>query len=588
MADYRAPVEEQLLALETAADLAGLRGLPGFEGLEADMVGQILGESARLAEQCFAPLNRIGDQQGARLEAGKVVLPEGFAQAYKTYVAAGWNGISADPAFGGQGMPFVLSVAVQEQFTAANMAFALCPMLTLSAIEALQAHGDAALQALYLPRLISGEWTGTMQLTEPQAGSDVGALKTRAEPAGDGSYHLSGQKIFITWGAHELTENIVHFVLARLPDAPAGPKGISLFLVPKFLPDAKGNPGERNGIECLALEHKMGIHASPTCTMAYGESAPCVGWLIGQPNAGLAAMFTMMNHARINVGAQGVALAERAWQDARAYAAERIQFGPIIEHPDVRRMLLDMRAATRSARAIVYATAAALDRAHKSTDPAQRAYWGRRADLLTPVAKAYGTDVGNEVTSLAIQVHGGAGYIEETGVAQYARDVRIAAIYEGTNGIQAMDLARRKLRGDGGAALIELEAEMGTDLESWRDVAMRDAMRPALGALARAREIMLAHDETGALAAASPFLTLVAGVVGGWLLGREAQRATVMLADGATLAGRVGDAALLNSYQASARFFLDQRLPLALARLAAVSARPAQVMVADALARGAS
>ncbi|HWJ69729.1 MAG TPA: acyl-CoA dehydrogenase family protein [Sphingobium sp.] len=568
MADYRAPIDEQLFALETVADLAAL---PEFADLTPELAGQILAESARLAEQGFAPLDAVGDRDGARLCDGKVTLPAGFAEVYRDYVAAGWNGLAADPAHGGQGLPFLLSVAVQEQFTAANMAFSLCPMLSLSAIEALQAHGDAAMKARYLPQLVSGQWTGTMLLTEPQAGSDVGALRTSAMPAGDGSYRLRGQKIFITWGEHDLAENILHFVLARLPDAPAGSKGISLFLVPKYLLDAAGRPGPRNDIHCVAIEHKMGIHASPTCTMALGEAGACIGWLVGEPHGGLAAMFTMMNHARINVGVQGVAMAERAWQAARAYAAERIQSGPIVAHPDVRRMLMTMAALTQAARALVYANAAAVDRAHRAPDAVRRAYWQRRADLLTPISKAWATDIGIEVTSLAIQVHGGAGYIEETGVARHYRDARIAAIYEGTNGIQAMDLAGRKLRLDKGAAMAALEAEMAQDVAGWRESPARAAMMVALDRLGQARVAMLAHDQAGLGAAASPFLALCGGVVGGWLLGLQAERADMALAAGD---GRPH----LRARRVVANYFLTQRLPLALAQIDAVTADPAAIM----------
>jgi alkylation response protein AidB-like acyl-CoA dehydrogenase len=575
MADYRAPTEEQLFVLETVADLTALSGLPGFEDATPEMTGHILAESARLAEQGFAPLNAIGDREGARFANGKVTLPNGFAEVYADYAAAGWNGLSAGLEGGGQGLPFVLSVAVQEQFTAANMAFALCPMLSLSAIEALQAHGNEEMKALYLPRLVSGEWTGTMHLTEPQAGSDVGALRTTATPAGDGTYRIKGQKIFITWGEHELAENIIHFVLARLPGAPAGSKGISLFLVPKYLLDADGEPGARNDVRAIAIEHKMGIHASPTCTMQFGETGECVGWLVGQENGGLLAMFTMMNHARINVGNQGVAIAERAWQDARAYAQERVQFGPIICHADVRRMLMTMRSLTQAARAIVYANAAAVDRAHKEADPEKRAYWKRRADLLTPISKAWGTDVGIEVTSLAIQVHGGAGFIEETGVARHYRDARIAAIYEGTNGIQAMDLAGRKLRLDNGAAMTELETAIARDVAGWSDGASRTAMEVALGRLSDARAAMLGHDQTGLGAAATPFLALCGGVIGGWLLGHQADLAAVKLEAGE------GDPAFLAAKRAVADFFLTQRLPVALAQIDAIRAPSAQLLTAE-------
>ncbi len=566
MADYRAPVDEQLFVADAVADLSGLAALPGFENAGVDMAEAILGESAKLAESGFAPLARIGDQQGARWKDGVVSLPEGFAEAYRDYAQGGWLGLSARPEHGGQGLPFLLSVAVQEQLTAANMALSLSPMLSLGAIEALQAHGSPEQQALYLANIVSGAWTGTMNLTESQAGSDLGALRSTATPAGDGSYRIAGQKIFITWGEHELAENIVHLVLARLPDAPAGPKGISLFVVPKYLPDADGRPGVRNDVQCVSIEHKLGIHASPTCTMQFGEKGACVGWLVGAPNGGLAAMFTMMNHARINVGLQGVAIAERAMQDAYAYAAERVQFGPIIAHPDVRRMLMTMKAETQAARAIVYANAAAVDRAHAEPDAEKRAFWKRRADLMTPISKAYGTDTGVAVTSLAIQVHGGMGYIEETGVAQHYRDARIAPIYEGTNGIQAMDLAGRKLRADKGAAVAELRADIAGDVAGWRDAARREALMAALAVFDRATETMLAHDQPGAGAAASPYLALCAGVLGGWLLGRQAERAEAMRAAGE------GDPALLDGKSATARFYITQRLPLALANLAAIEA----------------
>lgn len=571
MADYRAPIDEQMFVLDAVADLPGLSGLPGFEAAGLDTAEAILGESARLAETVFAPLNRSGDREGARWQNGTVTLPDGFRDAYREYAAGGWLGLSAHPDHGGQGLPFVLCAAVQEQLTAANMALSLNPMLTLGAIEALQIHGTTEQQALYLSRIVSGEWTATMNLTEPQAGSDLGALRSTAVPAGDGSYRITGQKIFITWGEHDVADNIVHLVLARLPNAPAGPKGISLFLVPKFLPDESGHLAKRNDVQCVSIEHKLGIHASPTCTMQYGEKGACVGWLVGAEHGGLAAMFTMMNHARINVGLQGVAIAERARQDAYAYAAERIQFGPIIEHPDVRRMLMTMSAETQAARAIVYMNAAAVDHAHAEPDADIRARWKRRADLLTPISKAYGTDVGVLVTSLAIQVHGGMGYIEETGVAQHYRDARIAPIYEGTNGIQAMDLAGRKLRGDDGVAMAELQADIAEEIGQWRSETRRATMEQALSQLAEAASQMRAHDQAGAGAAAYPFLNLCAGVIGGWLLGRQAERAEEMKASGE------GDPAALAAKSSVADFFLSQRLPLALANMAAIRC-PAEML----------
>ncbi len=571
MADYHAPLAEQLFVLETVADLDGLAGLPGFGDVSAELAGAILEESAKLAEGSFAPLNRLGDREGAHWRDGAVTLPAGFADAYRDYAAAAWNGLAADPAYGGQGLPFALSVAVQEQFTAANMAFSLCSMLTLGAIEALQAHGGAALQALYLPKLVTGEWTGTMNLTEPQAGSDVGALRTTAEPAGDGTYRIRGQKIYITWGEHDCAENIVHLVLARLPGAAAGTKGISLFLVPKFMPDADGRPGTRNDLRCVSIEHKLGIHASPTCTMSFGDEDNCVGWLVGEPHQGMRAMFTMMNHARINVGLQGVAIAERALQDALHYARERVQFGAIIHHADVRRMLMTMRAGTQAARAIVYANAAAVDRAHKEEDEAARAYWQRRADLLTPISKGYATDLGVELTSLAVQVHGGMGYVEETGVAQHYRDARIAPIYEGTNGIQAMDLIGRKLAGDEGAAMAELIAEMRGIAGQW------PALARGADALEAATRHVLAMDRRDAGAVAASYLRLAGLVCGGWLLARQAAAAQARIDAGA------GDPTFLAAKVATTRFHHEQLLIPALGLVDAIAAGGASAMVEEAL-----
>jgi 3-(methylthio)propanoyl-CoA dehydrogenase len=577
MADYRAPRNEQMFVLETVAEISALSALPGFADASPEMAAAILDESAKFAEGALAPLNAVGDKIGAKWVDGVVTLPPGFQQAYADYAAAGWNSLNADPAHGGQGLPFVLSVAVQEQFNAANMAFSLNPMLSLGAIEALQAHGSAEQQALYLPKLVSGEWTGTMNLTEPQAGSDVGALRSTAVPAGDGTYRIAGSKIFITWGEHDCAENIVHLVLARLPDAPAGSKGISLFLVPKFIPDAEGKPGARNDLVCASIEHKLGIHASPTCTMSYGEHGNCIGWLVGEEHAGLKAMFTMMNHARVNVGLQGVAIAERAWQDARTYAVDRVQAGPIIRHPDVRRMLMTMRAKTEAARALVYLNAAAVDRAHKEPDATTRALWQRRADLLTPISKSHATDVGVAVTSMAVQVHGGMGYVEETGVARHFRDSRIAPIYEGTNGIQAMDLAGRKLRADNGAAFSELEADLASRVAALADRALGEPLTDALNTLRLARDAMLAQDRDGLGAAASPFLALCAGVIGGVLLAHQADVAAQRLAAGE------GDPAFLQAKQATAHFFTEQLLPLAMAQLPAISAPGARLMIDDTL-----
>ena len=442
---YRPATADQLLSISVNAGIAELARHERFAAAEPEMVEAIAAGIGALAAGEWAPLNRIGDTEGAKLENGVVRLPAGFAEAYKDYVEQGWNAIAGPTEFGGQGLPYTLAVTVLENLGTANMAFALLPMLTVGAIDALEKHGSETQKALYLAKIVSGEWPGTMNLTEPQAGSDVGALRTTATPAGDGTYRLSGQKIFITWGEHELADNIVHLVLARLPDAPAGSRGISLFLVSKYLVDPDGSLGPKNDLRAVSLEHKLGIHASPTCVMSYGDNGECVAELVGRENEGLAAMFTMMNSARINVGSQGVQVAEAATQRAVAYARDRVQSAragsadkasvAIIEHPDVRRMLLRMRALTESARGLLYYTSGQVDRGTLGDAAAQA-----RAELLVPLIKSWGTDVGCEVASLGVQVHGGTGFIEETGAAQHFRDARITPIYEGTNGIQAVDL----------------------------------------------------------------------------------------------------------------------------------------------------
>ena len=560
---YAAPLAEQQFVLETVADLPGLSALAGFEAATPDVVGAVLEEAAKLSASVFAPLNRIGDQQGARLDGDVVSLPAGFADAYARYVEGGWAGLGADPAHGGQGLPFVLATAVQEQLTSANMAFSLCMMLSQGAIEALQAHASPEQQSLYLSRLVSGEWTGTMNLTEPQAGSDVGALKTRAEPHADGSWRIKGQKIYITWGEHDVAPNIVHLVLARTPEAPAGTRGISLFIVPKFLVNADGSPGARNDVRCVGIEHKLGIHASPTCTMSFGDNDACVGYLVGEVNAGMKAMFTMMNHARISVGLQGVAIAERATQAAYAYARDRQQMGPIINHADVRRMLLTMSATTQAIRALTYFNAAAVDRAHRGADEAMRRAGRGLADLMTPITKAYATDAGVEVASLGVQVHGGMGYVEETGAAQHYRDIRIAPIYEGTNGIQAMDLVGRKLGLDNGVHWRALIAEMelfSAGRPDWPQLA------DAIVVLRETTEWMASAAPADRGAGAAPYLRLFGTVVGAWLLAMQAEIAAERRATGG------GDPAFLDAKVAAARFFNAQLLPPALGLAAAATA----------------
>ena len=578
---YAAPLAEQKFVLETIADLPGIASLPPFASASPDLVDAILEESAKFAVNVFAPLNQSGDRQGAKAKDGVVTLPEGFRDAYQAYVAAGWNSLGAAEAHGGQGLPFALATAVMEQLQSANMAFSLCAMLTAGAIEALQAHASPELQARYLPKLVSGEWTGTMNLTEPQAGSDVGALRTRAELHADGSYRIKGQKIYITWGEHDCADNIIHLVLARLPDAPMGTKGISLFVVPKFLLNEDGTPGKRNDLRCVSIEHKLGIHASPTCTMSFGDNDNCVGYLVGAENAGMRAMFTMMNHARINVGLQGVAIAERAYQHALWYAKDRVQsakFGGgrapvrIIEHADVRRMLMTMKAHIEAARAITYFTAAQVDRAHGSNDDLAKAKGQGLADLLTPVCKAYATDMGVELTSLAVQVFGGMGFVEETGAAQHMRDARIAPIYEGTNGIQALDLVGRKLPMDGGAHWKALFGEMRTFITTLPKEGELGALAPylddSLDALQHATVWITGNDAERAAdtaAAATPYLRLFASTVGGYLLARQAVAASSRRAAGQ------GDPDFLAAKIITARFYAEQLMPPATALLGPIT-----------------
>jgi alkylation response protein AidB-like acyl-CoA dehydrogenase len=551
---YTAPTIEQRFVLDVIADLPGLAALPAYANATPDMVDAILAESGKLAANVFAPLNKSGDKAHAKLDDGVVTLPAGFVEAYGQYVQAGWAGLGVPEAHGGQGLPFAVAVAVQEQLTSANMAFALCMMLSQGAIEALAAHASPELQERYLSKLVTGEWTGTMNLTEPTAGSDVGALKSRAEPNANGGWRIKGTKIFITWGEHDAAENIVHLVLARTPDSPAGTKGISLFLVPKFLPD-----GTRNDLKCVGLEHKLGIHASPTCTMSFGDHDQCIGWMVGKEGGGMRAMFTMMNNARVQVGLQGVAIAEGAMQHALDYARTRVQSakfgaGPaavrIIEHADVRRTIMTMRALTEASRALVYLNAAAVDRAHAGDAAGQGL-----ADLLTPISKSWATDIGVEVASLGVQVFGGMGYVEETGAAQYLRDARIAPIYEGTNGIQAMDLVGRKLGMDGGQHWKDLLGDVRATLSDLDEDDELKLITPWLqDALdsAQTSSIWLAgaNNPDDVAAGATPYLRLMGLTLGGWLLAKQA------------LASRAHpDPNFAAAKRATARFFAEQLLP---------------------------
>jgi len=538
---YRAPINDMLLALNHGAGLKAAIDAGHYGDFDADIAAAVLEEAGKFATDVLAPLNKVGDEHGIKLDAGKVTTAPGWPDAYKRWTDGGWNAVSGPEAFGGQGLPLAINAACTEIWSASNVAFGLCPLLTLSAIEALDAHGSDELKQIYLEKLVTGEWTGTMQLTEPQAGSDVGALRTRAEKQADGTYRVKGTKIFITYGEHDMTDNIVHFVLARLPDAPAGTKGISLFLIPKFLVNADGSLGERNDIYASGVEHKLGIHASPTCTMTMGDRGGAIGYLIGEENQGMRCMFTMMNQARLGVGLEGVGVADRAYQQALAYAQERKQgkavgkngggSDAIIAHPDVKRMLLQMRAMTAAARSICYATAVALDVAVRAKDPEVRGEAAARGALLTPIAKAFSTDIGNEVAYLGVQVHGGMGFIEETGAAQHYRDARITTIYEGTNGIQSIDLVTRKLAANGGASVWALLAELDQtikEVESSNDPAFGTTgqkLREALGALERASRWLLERVTTkpnDALAGATPYLRLFGSTLGGCMLAGEA------------------------------------------------------------------
>ncbi|TMM48184.1 acyl-CoA dehydrogenase [Qipengyuania marisflavi] len=574
---YAAATQDQLLAIRVNAGIEELAAHDRFAAAEPDMVEAIVEGVGQFAAGEFAPLNRKGDLEGAKLENGVVRLPDGYAEAYGHYVEQGWNAIASPVDFGGQGLPFTLACNVLENIGTANMAFNLLPTLSVGAIEAIAHHGSEELQQKYLPQLVSGAWSGTMNLTEPQAGSDVGALRSTAQPIEDGEhagkYRIKGQKIYITWGEHELAENIIHLVLARLPDAPEGSRGISLFTVPKYHVAADGALGPKNDLRCVSLEHKLGINSSPTCVMSYGDSDECIGELVGQPNRGLAAMFTMMNNARINVGNQGVQIGERATQQAMGYAKERVQSAragsadrtpvAIIEHPDVRRMLLRMKALTEGARALLYYTAGHVDRGTLGD-----AVGAARAEVLVPLLKAWGTDVGVEIASLGVQVHGGMGFIEETGAAQHWRDARIAPIYEGTNGIQAADLVTRKLGLEDGQVLFALVD----------DIARDGADEPALAVLAQECRTIAEWMRGEAslddrLAGSVPFCTMMAVAVAGWQLLRQSRA----VADGAA-------PALAATKPVTARFFLDRIVPEAVGLRAAATAGAAGLYQLDSAA----
>jgi len=575
MSDYIAPLRDMQFILSALGGLDDIASLPGCEEATSDVVDAVLDEAGKFAAGVLAPLNRSGDLEGCRLEGGRVTTPAGFAEAYAQFASAGWVGLALPTEFGGQGLPKLVSTPVWEMWFSANMAFAMLPQLNVGESEALRLAGSAELKAMFLPKLVSGEWGGTMNLTEPQAGSDLAATRTRAEPQADGTYRLFGQKIFISYGEHELTENIVHLVLARLPDAPEGVKGISMFVVPKFLVGADGSLGARNDVRCISIEHKLGIHASPTCTLSFGDAGGAVGYLVGEANRGLEYMFVMMNEARFGVGVQGVGLGEMAYQHALAYARERVQGRnavsgesglPIVHHPDVKRMLLSMRARVMATRALLYTAAGWFDRAHHHPEPAVAEKYRRYVDLLMPVAKGWSTEIGNEVCDTAIQIHGGMGFVEETGVAQYFRDARIITIYEGTTGIQANDLIGRKILREGGATLKELLVDI-------RDTAARLAAAEGLGELgatlaedALTLEATLdwilangrAHPER-VLAGAVPFLHLLGTICGSWQMGRAALAAQARLQD------RIGDPAYLRGIVDLTHFYFGHVAPHAAA-----------------------
>ncbi|MEM7120650.1 MAG: acyl-CoA dehydrogenase [Pseudomonadota bacterium] len=581
MSDYTAPLYDIRFALAAQAQFDDLAVLPGFEAADDGLVAALLEEAGKLAADVLAPTNRTGDLEGVRLENGVVRLPEGFDTAYRAYVDGGWNTLSFDPDYGGQGLPWTLSLVVQEMFEAANMAFAVGTLLTRGAVELLSHHGSAEQKALYLPNMIAGTWSGTMNLTEPQAGTDLARIRTRAERRDDGTYAVTGQKIFITYGEHELTANIVHLVLARLPDAPAGVKGISLFIVPKYVPRDDGTPGARNDLRAVSLEHKLGIVGSPTCVMAYGDDGGATGFLVGEENRGLEYMFTMMNNARVAVAVQGIAIAERAYQQALAFARDRVQGrrngadATIIEHPDVRRMLLSMKSRIEAGRGLTFCAAAAFDRASKHPDPAVRQAAHARFDLLTPVTKAWCTDNAADITSTALQIHGGMGFVEETGAAQHYRDVRILPIYEGTNGIQAIDLLGRKVVRDGGAAARALFDEIDRVTNTARDNGferLAAQLDEALGRLRDATDWIIATaatDNDMALASATTYQQLFGTVAGGWQM--------VCQALAAQERSDLGDHDFMAAKRATARFYMDQELPKAAALAAIVTQGAAAV-----------
>jgi len=575
MSTYAAPLKDMRFAIKELAGLSEVSALPGHGDVNPELVEAVLGEAAKFAQEVLDPLNRQGDKQGAQLADGKVTAPKGFKEAYRKFIAAGWNGLGGEPQYGGQGLPHLIATPVQEIWKSANMALCLAPMLTSGVLEALKAHASQEQKKTYLGKLTSGEWAGTMNLTEPQAGSDLSAVRTRAVREGD-HYRIRGTKIFITWGEHDMTDNIVHLVLARTPDAPEGVKGISLFIVPKFLPQPDGTPGERNDVKCVSIEHKLGIHASPTCVLAYGDEKGAIGYLVGEENRGLEYMFTMMNHARLAVGVEGLAIGERAYQHALEYARTRVQGREIgqrsgdrvtiIHHPDVRRMLMSMRAQNEAMRALAYFAAATLDKARRHPDPAEKRRSQGLLDLLTPIVKGWCTEQGVEVASTGIQVHGGMGFIEETGATQYLRDARITTIYEGTTGIQANDLVGRKVGFEKGAtalAVIGAMRKIAAQLDAVEGTphTLRGNLTECIDGLEKATQWIVdtfPGDPKAVAAVAVPYLKLFGTVAGGWMMARAALVAQEKLKQ------PDADRDFLQAKLATARFYAEHELPRAL------------------------
>jgi alkylation response protein AidB-like acyl-CoA dehydrogenase len=578
MSEYSAPLKDISFVLKHVVGLEGIAQLPGCEEVSDDLADAILDEAGKFSAAVLSPINRAGDTEGAHWNNGVVTTPKGFKAAYNKYVEGGWSLIAGPTEFGGQGLPHTIAIPVSEMLGSANMAFKLCPLLTNGAVDALVEHASQQIKDIFVPKMVAGEWTGTMNLTEPQAGSDLAQVRSKAAPQADGTYKISGQKIFITYGEHDFTENIVHLVLARIEGAPEGVKGISLFVVPKFLVNADGSLGARNDVKCVSIEHKLGIHGSPTCVMSYGEEGGAIGYVVGEPNRGLEYMFVMMNAARLGVGLEGVSISERAYQHALVWARERVQGRPvvpmpgnpkavaIIHHPDVKRMLLTMRAYTEAMRALIYWTASCLDVAERSVDVTEQRAHQALVDLMIPIVKGWSTEMGIEVTSLGVQVHGGMGYIEETGAAQYFRDSRISAIYEGTTGIQANDLVGRKVGREGGATMLALIIEMQKllpTLESSGDVNLKafgKQLAAGIAELKRATEwiVTMWGSNQGAVAAgAVHYLKLAGTVCGGWMMGRSALIASQQLKQAGA------DKGFLTAKIITTRFYGDHIITLA-------------------------